>query len=312
MQVSDPTTPTRADFHITARVLAILAAVARYGVLSSEQIARIDGGSRQKVTRFLQRLVELKLLRRLDRGPEVFLGSFFDARPRVFGITPKALRLLAGAGMPLNVSPKKANITLAHELECAEGMFEIVAAVAAHGAVRLIDQPELSAHFPAATHALPKPLRLQAEAHPRDYPHLSDILPKPITFGIEPDRLFALALPDNSGWAFALELDRGTENILAHRIKGRATILRKIVGYTSAWSAGMHVAQWGAMCKALRVLVVTTSDTRITNMLAVQQHVGAPPGLFLYTTRDRLTHFGALGPAWVSPKCDRISLLERA
>jgi hypothetical protein len=282
-------------------------------VLTSEQIARLDGGSRQKCIRLLQRLADdLKFLRRVDRGPEPFLSSFFDARPRVFAITPKGLRVLAGAGMPINVRPKKANVILAHELECAETMFMVAAGVAAHGRLRLIDEPELSAAFPiSTTRALPKPLILQAVAHPRDFPHLQDILKEPTRIPTEPDRLFAIALHDNTGWTFALELDRGNEDVTATSIKGRATYFRKVLGYTSGWLSGTHVSQWGDACKALRVLVVTTSEARIENMIKTQQHVGAPAGLILYSTRDRLTAHGALGPAWVRAKRDGISLLDR-
>jgi hypothetical protein len=291
---------------------SILAAVARYGVLTSEQIARLDGGSRQKIVRFLQHLVELKLLRRAARAPDPFLTSFFDARPRAFVVTAKGLRVLAAARMPINVTPKKANVLLAHEIETAECMFAFNAAVAAHGAVRLIDEPELIGVMPPATQALPKPLRLEAAAYPREFPHLREILKEPTVIGTEPDRLFALAtLPENLGWSFALELDRGTEDVTARRIRGRATYTRKVLGYFSAWRDGRHVAQWGDVCKAFRVLVVTTSAARIGNMIAVQDYIGAPHGLFLYSTPDRLARVGALGPAWSGAKRDGVSLLDR-
>jgi hypothetical protein len=76
----------------------MMAAVARYGLLSSEQIARMDGGSRQKCTRFLQQLVELKLLRLVQSTPTSLRKSFFDVRPHVFAITQSGLDLLAEAG----------------------------------------------------------------------------------------------------------------------------------------------------------------------------------------------------------------------
>src|SRR5262245_12941091 len=115
-----------------ARALAIVSAVARFGILSSQQIAQLDGGSRQKCTRILQRLVELKLLRVVDRAPEAFLSSFFDARPRAFAVTSAGLRALADAGMSINVSPKRTNVLLAHEIECAAAMFLIGKGVARH------------------------------------------------------------------------------------------------------------------------------------------------------------------------------------
>src|SRR5262245_56456230 len=57
MVISSGRTTTTTPISFTPRILAILAAVARYGLLTSDQIARLDGGSRQNVTRFLQELV---------------------------------------------------------------------------------------------------------------------------------------------------------------------------------------------------------------------------------------------------------------
>jgi hypothetical protein len=291
------------NFRISARVLAILSACARYGVLTSDQIGRLDGGSRQKVTRILQRCVEHKLLRRADTAPDALLTSFFDARPRCYCITQRGLRALEAAGMPLHVTPKRSNVLLAHEVAVAEFLFSTCAAVAADGNLRLIDQPELVGAMPPATRAMHKPLRLQAKADPRDFPDLRHVLAEPTPIGVEPDRLFALAREDNTGWAFALELDRGTEDLSARRIKGRATWLRKVLGYTSAWRAGLHTAQWGEMCKALRVATVTTSDARIAHMIAIQEEL-APAGLFLFATPGRIREHSALGPAWINGKGD--------
>jgi len=300
-------------FRITPRVLSILDAVARYSVLSADQIARLDGGSRQKISRILKRTVEHKLLRRADTGPTPLLSNFFDQRPRAYCITQKGLRALTATGMPVNASPKRSNVLLAHEIETAEAMFFVNAAVAAHGAIRLIDQPDLINLMPAATQALRKPLRLNAEVHPRDFPHLRSLLKEPTDIGTETDRLFALALPDHRGWSFALELDRGTEDVTARRLRGRATYFRKLLGYYNSWSQGKHLEQWGEVCRSFRVLTVTTSDTRINNMIAAQVEIsrGTAAGLFLYTTQERLHTHGALGPAWISAKRDQISLLDR-
>lgn len=309
-----PVAPREDRFQVTRRVLAILSSTARYGVLTSDQIARLDGGSRQKVTRILQRCVENKLLKKLGSSHDVLLTSFFDARPRCFGITQRGLRALADAGAPIEVPAKRATVQLAHEIETAEAMFMLNAAVAAHGGVRLIDQPELlAAGVPSATREMAKPLRLKTDVHPHDYPHLGAMLKVPITLFTEPDRLFALQLPDNTGWSFALELCRSTEDIFARRLKGKTTHLKKVLGYFSAWRSSTHLQQWGELCKALRVLTVTTSDTRIHHMIEAQEHVtrGAAAGLFLYSTAERLKTVGALGPAWVSAKRNDISLLDR-
>jgi hypothetical protein len=297
-------------FSVTPRVLARLADNARFGVVTSDQHARRDGGSRQVVTRLLGRCVEHSLLKRLGPSHSTLLTGFFDTRPACFTIAPRGLRVLAAAGIPIDATPKRNTTILAHDVEVTETMFAFAAAAARAGAV-LIDQPELFSTFPPETRALSKPLRLQVEATPRDFPHLSAILTEPTPIGIEPDRLIAIArAADNLGYCLALELDRATEDLHARRLKGKATYLRKVLGYTAAWRSGKHLAQFGACAKAFRVAVITTSDARIGNMIAIEQRLAAPAGLFVHTTPQRLAEYGPLGPAWRDGKGQTISLIN--
>jgi hypothetical protein len=301
------------SLRLSPRLLAMLANVARYGVLTSDQIARLDGGSRQKVTRHLQYTVEAKLLRRVDRGPELFLTAFFDARPRAFAVTPKGLRALEAAGICMPVSPKRADVLIAHEVETAEAMFSIAASVAANPDLRLIDQPELIAMMPLQTRESRRPLRLQPLVQPRDFPSVRHLFTQPTAVGVEPDRLLVIARRHADGWSGifgGIELDRGGEPITTKRLRGRPTWARKTIGYVAAWSEGLHVRQWGEMCKAFRVLVITPSRDRARNIIELQQKIGAPPGLFLFTSLHALRERGALSPIWMSAKSDSVSLLD--
>jgi len=301
-------------FRITPRVLSILSAVAHFGVMTAHQIARLDGGSRQKITRILQRCSgERGLLKRVGAARDASLTSFFDTRPKPYAITAKGARCLADAGMPINARPNKTEVLLQHNIEVAEIMaFGFHAAATAHGALRLIDHHDLLPLMPAPTRQLRKPFCLHTTVRPADFPHLRRLLKEPTEIGVEPDRLFVLAL-ENAGWSFALELDRGTENISARRLRGKATYFRKLLGYYAAWCADKHTEQWGEFAKAFRVLTVTPSDARIRNMINAQQEItrGAAAGLFLYSTPQRIAAHGALGPAWLSATRDGISLLDR-
>lgn len=297
-------------FRATPRVCSWLANVGRFGILSSEQIARRDGGSRQKVVRGLQACVEHGLLKRVG-VTDPSLTPFFDARPRAYALTAKGARCLAEAGIALNAPPNRAEVLIQHGIDTAEAMFAFDAAVAAHGNLRLIDHHDLVPHMPAATRQFPKPFHLRVLVQPNDFPHLRRVLKHPTDLGVEPDRLFVLAQSDGSGWSYALELDRGTEDISARRLKGKATYFRKLLTYYAAWAVQKHTQQWGDFCKSFRVLSVTTSDTRITNMINAQVEIGAPAGLFLFTTLQRLNQQGALAPIWRSAASDNISLLDR-
>jgi hypothetical protein len=303
------------EYFSPTRVVAIVSAVARFGTLTSTQVAEVDGGSRQKVIRYLQHIVDdLKLLRRVDRGPEPFLTTFFDTRPRAFAVTAKGLRVLASAGIIIPVSPKRGDVLIAHEVETAAALLAIGASVGACPTLRLIDQPEMIAAMPSATRNLRRPLRLKPVAYPRDFPAVRDLLPEPLTIGVEPDRLVAIAEEQNGAWlgaSFAIELDRGGEPISTKRLRGRATWARKTIGYVAAWTQGLHIEQWGDTCKSFRVLVITPSRERAHNIIELQRAVGTPPGLFAFTTPDKLREHGALAPIWLTAKRDGVALLDR-
>ena len=92
----------------------------------------------------------------------------------------------------------------------------------------------------------------------------------------------------------------------------RSSYRRKLIGYFEAWKQGRHSAAVGL--QAFRVLTVTTSEKRISHMLAVQREItkDSLAGFFLYTTRERIADHGPLGPAWISADADAVRLLEGA
>ena len=135
---------------------------------------------------------------------------------------------------------------------------------------------------------------------------------KPLTLRVIPDRLFSIRREEKDRWNFALEEDRGTEN-LTHRSKkltAKTTFAKKCTGYYHAWKQGKHVEAWNF--QNFRCLTITTSDVRIDHMLDVQREVtnDYATGLFLYSTRERIEEHGVLGPAWRSSKEDGITLVR--
>ena len=161
----------------------------------------------------------------------------------------------------------------------------------------LVDQHELIHHaMPAKTRAKADPLRLRVSFTGPDG--------RAESLAVVPDRLFAL-LRDGQRWNLALELDRGTE-----RIRNKFALKHR--GYYEAWRQGAVRELWNF--ERLRVLTVTTSDTRIDNMITAQRALigDRVPGLFLYTTGERLAHGGFLGRIWKSVLTDQISLTEKS
>ena len=86
-------------------MIDILARVAQFRFLTSEQIARLDGGSHQKVLRLLQLCFYHGLLDR-PANQHALLASFFDEgnRPLVYAISRKGAKVLAEAGVAVDRS----------------------------------------------------------------------------------------------------------------------------------------------------------------------------------------------------------------
>jgi hypothetical protein len=312
-RLSRPEIPPK-SFRITPRVFEILARVAQFRFLTSEQIARLDGGSHQKVLRLLQLCFYHGLLDR-PANQHALLASFFDEgnRPLVYAISRKGAKVLAEVGIAVDADlqwvSKNRTATipfLAHTIEVAETVMQFAFASRDLGATHLIDHHDLVPAMPPATQALHDPFRLRVKHRTPDY--------KEVSINVVPDRLFAL---DNTErrvrWYFALELDRGTmsNGTASTKLHGKSSYRRKLIGYFEAWKQGRHTAQWG--CKSFRLLTVTTSEKRIQHMLDVQREItnNTLPGFFLYTTRERMAEHGVLGPAWISAERDDVSLLAR-
>jgi hypothetical protein len=303
------TTPPHGD--VTARDLAIVARVARYRFLTSEQIARADGGSHQQVLRRLRFLFDLALLDR-PRAQLVQVTPVLEdgTKPMVYGLARGGARLLAETGVlpdeRLDWTTKNRRATplfLAHTIETAEVMLAFEQALAAHDDRRIIDHHELLPLMPEATQAAADPFRCRVTVQ-------LPIRPEPLTIGVVPDRLFSIAFDDQTRLNFALELDRGTMDIRSRQLIGKSSFRRKLIGYWHLWQQRRHAETWGF--QSFRVLTVTPSEKRLNNMLAVQREVvgGTGSNLFLFTTPERLNTHGPLGPAWVSGKGEAVALLS--
>ncbi|MGD9784075.1 MAG: replication-relaxation family protein [Hyphomicrobiaceae bacterium] len=307
-RLTRPTAPP--GLRITERDIAILIAVARFRFLTSQQIARLVGGSAQAM------LVRLKLLfyhALLDRPSHQHsqLAMFFDEgnRPLVYGLGRKGARLLAELGFAvdgrLDWTTKNARATgqfLAHTIEIADVMIEIDLAVRAEAHLRLIDHHDLVPYFPAERRRLRDPFRCRVDV--RVPGHATGI-----SIAVVPDRLFSIAYPDATRHNYAVELDRGSMDINAKRLVGKSSFRRKLLGYFHAWRAHKTNDAWGF--KSFRILTVAPSDKRIANMITAQNEVtdGVAPGLFLYSTPEAIAVDGALGTAWVNGAGERVSLI---
>jgi len=282
-------------FRITERDVAILRAIARYRFLTAELVHRIVGGSERGVRNRLRNLGALAYLVRLQG---------LVTEPCAYGLGNRGARLLSDCGVEINDKldwAAKNDTTrhfLAHTLAVAEAMLHFQAA-AEIDALCLTDHDDLLRDMPEPTRMARYPfcmrvtVRLGAEV---------------MSIPAVPDRLFSLRYHDGTRHNFALELDRGTMDIWANRLAHKSSFRRKLIAYCSARQEKRHTQLWGF--NSFRVLTVTTGEERIRNMIEAQRRVApeCPPGFFLYSTMERLTRHGALGPAWVTTKGDHVSL----
>ena len=297
-------------FRITERDIAILRAVARFRFLTSEQIARLIGGSAPAISVRLKLLFYHAYLDR-PRHQHAQLAMFFDEgnHPLVYGLARQGARVLAELGLAVDAkidwTLKNARATsnfLAHTIETAEAMIAIDRGCRAQDGLRLIDHHDLLPYMPEKTRRLRDPFRCRVEVRVKD-------MSAPLTIGVVPDRLFSFAYDNGTRHNFALELDRGTMDIAAKKLAGKSSFRRKLLGYFHAWRERRHTEAWGF--QSFRVLTITPSEKRIDNMIAAQRAItnNAAAGLFLYTTPGLLAVKGALGDAWVNGAGEPVRLL---
>ena len=303
-RLSRPSSPPA--FRMTARDVAIIEHVSRYRFLTSTLIAELDGGSHAQVLRRLRNLWAAGFLDR-PKHQHAYLANWTAEgnRPLAYALGRRGAKLLRergiGANDKLDWTQKNSRVGalhLAHTIEAAEAM--IAFATAAHSAgLRLIDHHELP--LPETTRALKNPFHIRVTVS----------LPQrraPLQIGVIPDRLFSIARGDTRR-NYALELDRGGMAIKAKSLR-KASFRSKLLGYFHLWKAGLHTEQWAM--KSFRCLVITTSAKRIEHMIAAQNEItgGSATGLFLYSLPAEIAAHGALGPAWVNAKGDRVTLID--
>jgi len=191
-------------------------------------------------------------------------------------------------------------LTLAPAIDVTVAMMAFDAACTAAG-LELLDQPDLP--LPASSTDRTFACKFTVELG-----HLK----KRIDITNVPDRAFSILLPDHSRTNYFLERDRGTMVIGTKRTRliGKSSFRKKQIGYFHFWRQGLHTERF-AMTR-FRVLTIAPSESRINSMLDAQQDVTAntASGLFLYSTPQRITKYGALGSAWISTQRNDISLLE--
>jgi hypothetical protein len=287
---------------IDARRLNILEWLREYDKLTTHQIALLDGGSEQKVSRILHDLERVGDILR----PYGQRQTFHDRlEPWMYGLAnPGADKLTEKRGIP------RGKLDWTKKNRVAKGNYK--------------------------HKILLNELRIRLEVEERHHPEISYVekvalnreLPIPVTTwrvpvmddgniyedGVSPDDVFRLIFhketaPNNFA-TFFFEADRATEP--HHTETARAVYLyRKMLAYYFTYMLGIHIELFGF--KEFRVPILTTSAQRVEHLIEWNKGFNNGEGSELFTFTDRASLCASphvLEHQWLNGRGERVTLLD--
>jgi hypothetical protein len=284
---------------ITPRDLSLLGNLARLRLASGEQLAALDGGSGQNVSRSLLALWENGYVERLLGQAEkrvLYKGSF----PLIYGLTRPGAWLLRKHG--LNVRRRLLYETdkqrragwrfIEHRVDITEFMVRLELASRARSDIELIDRQEVVESAPKTQRD--RRVRLVAKVKIDGVHHL---------LSVDPDELFGLRFAEGKQPTyFMFERDRGEMPVHRRKNKDQTYYSKKMLTYYEANRVGEHGRELGI--PNFRVLTVTTTPERVQQMIEAQKEMtdGRGSNLFLFIDDRTLLDSDPLTVAWTTGK----------
>jgi DNA-binding MarR family transcriptional regulator len=289
---------------ITRRDLALLENVARFRLASNSQLAALDGGSAQNVSRALLALWENGYVER----PEAQVASrilYEGSRPTIYGLTRKGAALLRREGLEvrrrlLDGIDKARGAGwrfVEHTVSIAEFMVRLELSVRARSDLRILERGEILEDAPKSNQD--RLVRVEASIR------LGGALRKN---AVVPDALFGLRFNDEEESYFMLEVDRGEMPVERFTNAHRTYFAKKMLTYYEANRQRRHVHDLGI--ENFRVLTVTTGKERIERMVKALETItdGRGSNMFLFTDRATLAESNPLDLEWTSGKREAVQL----
>jgi hypothetical protein len=291
---------------LTVRDLKLLAHVAQHRFLTSAQLAALDGGSPQNVVRSLRLLFDHGYL---DRpASHLVVVPLQGTRPLVYALGQRGARALRTHGYLVDdrtdwteKNKRAGAIFIEHTLAVADFLSGMEVACNARKDVELLREPDVLSIAPQETKAAREPLRWSVD---------KVVGGRRQRYSVVPDGLFGLQFADDTAAYFALEVDRGTIPITRSDRAWQKSIAYKLMTYWEGWKAGRHVEQFGV--KQMRVIMLTNSEERMHNMLAVVNELTQSRGttFFLFGHTAMLRDADLLSVAWTSGKRMPVRLID--
>jgi len=290
---------------ITSRDIALLQNIARFRLVSASQLALLDGGSAQNVSRSLLALWENEYVER----PEAQVTTRFlyeGSRPMIYGLSRKGARLLREEGFDvrrrlldgIDKEQKSGWRFVEHTVSIAGFIVALEVAAKARSGIEVLDRGEILEDAPKTRRD--RQVRLEAVIS------LDGAMKRN---AVVPDALFGLRFENDEESYFMLEIDRGQMPIERHRNLQRTYFAKKMLTYYEANRQKRHVHDLGL--GNFRVVTVTTTPQRVKAMVAAQRAItdGRGSNIFLFSDEATLLSAGSpLDVEWVSGKGEMVLL----
>lgn len=245
---------------LTERDGEILTQVHRHKFLRSDHITALCGGSRQQITRRLQRLFHHGYLDRPKCQIDYYQSG---SRRMAYGIGRKGLELLNRERPILfrGIGVKKqkfiGRLFLEHALLVSDFIVAVELACRQRGEIRFLSATDSEKNILS---------------------QWSVMLDRKLKCQVVPDFIFGLEYRGTRCWYF-LEADRGTMPVTRTSLQ-RSSIRRKFECYAATWA--QKVLQESGIHR-FRVLTVATKADRVDSMIQIcREKLRAGRGLFLF------------------------------
>jgi hypothetical protein len=293
------------ELRLRPRHIQLLSNLGRLRLAHASQLAALDGGSEQNVSRELLALWEHayieRLLGQLD-SRYLYKGSL----PICYGLTRKGARLLRDHGYPIGRrtldgidKEREAGWRfIEHTVSVAEFMVKLELAARGRGDIGILHRNDILEDAPKTRRD--RRVRLSAKVR----------LDGPLrTLSVDPDELFGLRFFEaEEETYFALEIDRGEMPVERHSRKDQTYFAKKMSIYLEANRVGEHVRELGI--PNFRVATVTTTPERVKQMIEAQREITNARGsnIFLFIDDASLAESNPLDAVWTTGKGERLQL----
>ncbi len=291
---------------ITARDLVLLENIARLRLATTHQLAKLDGGSGQNVSRCLLALWENGYI---DRPTEqvanrlLYAGSFAT----VYSLTRKGARELRMHGRDvrrrlldgIDKQHKAGWRFIEHTVAISGFVGALEVALRGREDLELLHRGDILEDAPKSRRDRQARLATRIE-----------MSGKSIHSAVIPDMLYGLRFDNAEESYFMLEWDTGEMAIERYRDLTQTHFAKKIATYLQASREGKHIHELGI--PNFRVTTVTRTPARAEKMLEIVDKMtdGRGSNIFLFTDERTLAGSNPLDVEWRGGKGKRVRLTD--